>query len=222
MTRTKYVTELEKLPAGLREMAKQVDRMLAQAMETLAQRNSELTEIIFREDDDVDALNVHIESDCLTLIALYQPVGRDLRLISSAYNIVTDLERIGDHGVDIAKIARKLGHVSPFQAPQELFVMSATVRSMLRTLTVAFETTDPQILAEMKRWNEDVEYGRERFESKIYAAMESRSVDTVRASYLLFVAHHLEEISGHMVRIAERLQYYATGKLVHTQLSRAA
>jgi phosphate transport system protein len=207
--------ELDLLPAALTEMASQVDIMVGQSMEALACRNTELAEIILRRDDIVDDMNLAIEQRCITMIALQQPLGRDLRLINSAYNIITDLERIGDHGVDIAKITRKLADAAPSQTPADLFRMGGAVRSMLKEVTTALGTQDMGVLPHVIATDEEVDDAYMAFEDKMHWEMQRGTIPVVVASYFQFVAHHLDEMSHHVVSVAERLRYCVTGELSH-------
>ena len=214
MTRQQYNNRLQELPVTLADMATEVDRMLGQAMQALADHNSELAEIILREDDIVDELNVEIEHQCIDMIALQQPVGRDLRLIGAAYNIVTDLERIGDHGVDIAKISRKLSLLSKDQTPEDLIRMSVLVRRMLKNLITALQTFDLCYTDTIVSTEPEVNLAYRQFETTSYLSMDHAAPGNVEASYLLFVAHHLEEIADHAVSVANRLRWCVTGQSV--------
>ena len=211
MTRQTYMDNLDAIKAELCEMAREVDGMLEQAMESLVRRDTKLAEAILRSDDIVDNMNVQIEQECFHLIAMQQPVARHLRLVHAAFNIITDLERIGDHGVDIAKIARKLAASWNGDVPDALITMGKTTQGMLRNLIQAFDTFDLRLIDEIATSTE-VHAAFERFEASTLTAMQAGDVSLVAANYLLFVAYHLDEMANHVSCVAERLRFYETGE----------
>jgi len=192
-------------------MAREVDGMLEHAIESLVNRNTDLAEAILRSDDIVDGMNVHIEQECLDLIALQQPVARHLRLVHVAFNVVTDLERIGDHGVDIAKITRKLAASWDGNVPEDLIAMGKIVQSMLRDLIQALRTPDLKLIEEIAS-SREADAAFERFQASTLATMQDSEVPRVAAHYLLFVAYHLDEMAQHIADAAKRLRSYETGE----------
>lgn len=213
MTRTHYDEELETLRHLLLKMGSQVDQMVGQSMDALTQQDVPLAEAVMRADDSVDDLDIQIESQCMRLIALQQPMARDLRLIGTAMKIITDLERIGDHAVDIAKVARKLARDSFYKPLVDLPKMSALVRGMLHDALEAFVTHDLTLVEKVVVADDEVDTLFHNIRSELHAAMERSSNLVVQASYLLFVAHYLERIADHTVNIAERVYYVETSSL---------
>jgi phosphate transport system protein len=213
MTRTHYDEELETLRHLLLKMGSQVDQMVAQAMDALTQQDLPLAEAVMRADDSVDDLDIQIESQCMRLIALQQPMARDLRLIGTALKVITDLERIGDHAVDIAKVARKLARDSFYKPLVDLPRMSTMVRAMLHDALAAFVTHDLNLVERVVVADDEVDHLFHQIRAELHAAMERNSNLVVQASYLLFVAHYLERIADHTVNIAERVYYVETSSL---------
>ena len=107
-TRQSFHDELTALEQELLAMGSLTGVMLTQAVEAVQNSDVVLAEGVLVQDDAVDEMDRKIEAQCIRLLALQQPMARDLRQIESALKVITDLERIGDHAVDIAKIARKL------------------------------------------------------------------------------------------------------------------
>jgi phosphate transport system protein len=194
-------------------MGSQVDQMVAQAMDALTQQDLPLAEAVMRADDSVDDLDIQIESQCMRLIALQQPMARDLRLIGTALKVITDLERIGDHAVDIAKVARKLARDSFYKPLVDLPRMSTMVRAMLHDALAAFVTHDLNLVERVVVADDEVDHLFHQIRAELHAAMERNSNLVVQASYLLFVAHYLERIADHTVNIAERVYYVETSSL---------
>jgi phosphate transport system protein len=213
MTRTHYEVELENLRHLLLKMGSQVDQMVAQAMDALTGQDMPLAELVMINDDIVDDLDIQIESQCMRLIALQQPMARDLRLIGTALKVITDLERIGDHAVDIAKVARKLSRDSFYKPLVDLPRMNVMVRGMLHDALAAFVTHDLRLVAQVVEADDQVDDLFHQIRDELHSAMERSSKLVVQASYLLFVAHYLERIADHTVNIAERVYYVETSSL---------
>ena len=108
MTRQTYHEELELLEQHVLAMGRLCAAMLSDAVEALQQSDVALVEKVLAQDDDVDAADLEIEMKLHASSGLQQPMARDLRQIGTALKVITDLERVGDHAVDIAKIGRKL------------------------------------------------------------------------------------------------------------------
>lgn len=197
----------------LLKMGSQVDQMVGEAMDSLTQQDVALAESVLRSDDTVDDLDIQIESQCMRLIALQQPMARDLRLIGTALKVITDLERIGDHAVDIAKVARKLARDSFYKPLVDLPRMNEMVRSMLHDALTAFVAHDLQLVEHVVLADDAVDDLFHKLRSELHTAMERSPALVVQASYLLFVAHYLERIADHTVNIAERVYYVETSSL---------
>lgn len=213
MTRTHYEEELDTLRHLLLKMGSQVDNMLSQAMDALTMQNTELAESVMYSDDAVDDLDIEIESQCMRLIALQQPIARDLRLIGTALKIITDLERIGDHAVDIAKVSRKLARDSFYKPLVDLPRMSAMVREMLHDALASFVASDMTLVERVIVSDDEVDDIFHKIRTELHATMRNDPNLVVQGSYLLFVAHYLERIADHTVNIAERVYYVETGSL---------
>lgn len=217
-TRMHFLEELESLRSQLLEMGSVADSMVAQAIEALTRQDTALAEEVIRRDDEVDSLDIAIEAECMRLIALQQPLARDLRLVGTAMKVITDLERIGDHAVDIAKIARKLARDTFFKQLVDLPHMADRVRFMLHSAMYALVNHDLELVDKVIRADDEVDDLFHKIREELHTAMGRDSNLVVQASYLLFVAHYLERIADHAVNIAERVHYVETGSLA--QLSK--
>lgn len=218
-TRLQFEEELETLRHRLLEMASDADGMVDLAMRALCEQDLALVKEVIARDDIVDDLDLQIETDCMRLIALQQPVARDLRLIGTALKIITDLERISDHAVDIAKVARKLIREGLFKMLVDLPRMAVKVRQMLTDAMAAFVNHDLNLVGRVIEAEDEVDDIYHQLRDELHAVMRRDSAMVVQASYLLFVAHYLERIADHTVNIAERVQYVETGRL--TQLAKS-
>lgn len=214
MTRKNYLSELETLSLSLSQMAVLVDTLIGQSMQALVYGNTEMAEIMLRNAEAVDLVEIEIEKLCLRMIALQQPVGRDLRLISGALAIAMDLQRIGDHGRKIARITRALPAGGAGQVSDELLHVVDTLRRILGGVVDILETHEMDASEIVLSGALEIESALSRLQEFSHAAMSRGASEGVTASYLLFAAHHLAEAAELAVDITERTAYAMTGKSV--------
>jgi phosphate transport system protein len=219
MTRTQFEQELELLRSQLLEMGSAADRMVELAMLALTTQDVSTAEAVILSDDRIDELDLQIEAASMKLIALQQPMARDLRLVGTALKVITDLERIGDHAVDIAKIARKLAGEAFPKPLVDLPRMATAVRKMLRDALEAFVRHDLSLVNRVVEADDEVDTLFHQIRDELLTTMQREPGIVYRATYLLFVAHYLERIADHAVNIAERVHYVETGELA--QLARS-
>jgi phosphate transport system protein len=208
-----FVEELQSLRNQLLHMGSLADAMVEHAVQALTEQNSALADDVIRRDDEVDRLDLQIEAECMRLIALQQPLARDLRLVGTALKVITDLERIGDHAVDIAKIARKLARDTFFKQLVDLPHMADRVRFMLHNAMYALVNQDLELVERVISADDEVDDIFHKIREELHTAMGRDSNLVVQASYLLFVAHYLERVADHAVNIAERVYYVEKGSL---------
>jgi phosphate transport system protein len=222
VTRLQFDEQLDALRRQLLEMGSDADGMLAKAMRALTEQNVPLAEEVIAADDAMDSLDLQIETGCMRMIALQQPVARDLRLIGTALKIITDLERIGDHSVDIAKAARHLARETFFKPLVDIPRMAASVRQMLRDALASFVNHDLELVDKVVAADDEVDRMFHQLRNELHDFMRRDPSIVVQASWLLFVAHYLERIADHAVNIAERVYYVETGNLVQLAKSHRA
>ena len=219
LTRTQFETELDSLRNSMLEMGAVADRMVASAVDALGSADLTLAERVILDDDAVDDLDLQIETDCMRLIALQQPMAKDLRLIGTALKAITDLARLGDHAVDIAKVARKFSRTGFSRALVDIPRLSDTARAMLRHALEAFVRHDLELVDKVVAGDDEVDALFHEYRDDLHTAMKADPNVVVEASYLLFVCHYIERIADHAVNIAERVHYVETGEL--SQLARS-
>ncbi|MCW3058626.1 MAG: phosphate uptake regulator, PhoU [Capsulimonas sp.] len=212
MTRKHYCEELKMLSDSLTQMATSVETMLILATQSLELGSTEMAEILLRGSESVDVCEIEIEKHCLEIIALQQPVGRDLRLISGSVAIAMDLQRIGEHARKIARITCELPTGGRGQTPNELRSMTDAVRSMVHSVVSILETQALDGASGVTLAGLEAEDALADLRTSAHAAMARGSAESVTASYLLSAAHHLTESAGLAVDITERLSYAMTGR----------
>lgn len=208
-----FEEQLKSLRVELLKMGAEADRAVGDAMQALVERDLGAAESVILRDDLLDQMDLEIESQCMKLLALQQPIASDLRLVGTAMKIITDLERIGDHAVDIAKVARKLADSTDSRPLADFPKMAAEVRQMLKTALEAFVKHDTSLVEEVVEADDEVDRMFHIIRTDLHKAMQENPELVVKGSYLLFVAHYLERMADHAVNIAERVYFMETGEL---------
>ncbi|MDD2485632.1 MAG: phosphate signaling complex protein PhoU [bacterium] len=194
-------------------MGSMVEQMVHHAIKALSERDIELAERVIRMDDAVDDLDISIEGRCMRMLALQQPVARDLRTIGTSMKIITDLERMGDHAVDIAKLARTLAEQPLFKPIVDIPKMAAVAQKMLRESLQAFVNRDIDLVQKMVADDDAVDALYRRIYDEIVDYMEKDPGIIRQAIILLRVARFLERIADHATNIGERVIFMETGVL---------
>lgn len=193
-------------------MGAATEELVRDAVLALTQQDMALAATIIPRDDAVDRMEIDIETLCLRLMARQQPVSSDLRLIGSALKAVTDIERIGDHAVDISRVSQRMSREMFYKPLVDIPRMGEMARAMLHDALEAFVHRDLEMVEKVIAADDRVDalYARMRHELQEVMQRESGGA-AVQASYLLFVAHYLERICDHCTNIAERIAFIETG-----------
>jgi phosphate transport system protein len=208
-----YHSEMAELEHDLLEMASRAEKMVSRAVDALAHLDTELAMSVILSDDEVDQLELSIEGKCLRLLALQQPMGRDLRAIGTMMKMITDIERVGDLAVDVAKITlkvdREYGEVDFLDLPR----MATVARSMFREALEAFVRKDHALVIEVCDRDEVVDQFYRDFRGEIFENMRKNPDQVVTDGWLLLAIHHIERIADHAVNIAERVNFMISGEI---------
>jgi phosphate transport system protein len=194
-----------------------VDDALARAVEALAGRDAALAEAVVRDDEAVDRAQKAIEDDCTVLIAREQPLAGDLRFVVTVLKVVTELERMGDHAVHVAKAARRPDAAVLPGALEGLAAMGATVRSMLREVLAGFVAGDDEAVRRAAARDVEVDGLHAGVVRAVLDQPAREGGALARATATLFVARYLERAGDHVTNIAEWIVYERTGR--HVELN---
>lgn len=217
--RHNFEHQLAELQDDILRMGSYVVQMLSLSMQALLKQDNEQANRVIAMDDTADAMDLQIEQNCMRLLALQQPMSRDLRVIGTAMKIITDLERIGDFAVDIAKTARRLSVDPFFQPMEELSRMSTSVEWMVRAAIHAYVDHDMDLVAQVVARDDEVDECYDRIFTVLLERMEEDRWMVRQATWLLHVARFLERVGDHAVNVVERVYYMETGEL--KQLARS-
>lgn len=213
-TRTRFEQDIKTLQEKILEMATCADMMAAAAVEGLITADLDLLENVIERDDLVDILDLEIESKCLHLIATQQPKDHDLRIIGTALKVITDIERIGDYAVDIAKIGRRLASSQELYRPVvDLPHLTSLSRNMLNDALNAFVHHDLDLVAKVINDDDAVDSLYHQMRDTLMQSIMADNTHSYLMVNLLFAAKYLERISDHVVNIAERVSFIETGIL---------
>lgn len=211
-TRSNFHSAVEGLQTDLLKMGGLVENHISLAVEALAARDEQLARKIIEQDDDIDDLMLQIEENCLRLIALQQPMASDLRIIGMALKISTDLERIGDHAVDIAKIAIRIQGEELVKPLEVIPRMALLAKDMLHESLLAYTERDIHRAAALAEKDDEVDKLYSTVVNEIIGIMNNDPGRNRQLSQLMMAALFLERVADHTTNIGEGVIYMVTGK----------
>jgi phosphate transport system protein len=204
--------ELARLKTQLLEMSGLAEELVDQAMQALRARDAELASTVIRRDNDLDAMEVAVDDMCIHLLALQQPMARDLRLITMAMKISNDLERVGDHAVNIAEAVAHLAEQPIHLEFAEIDEMGRLATEMLSDALDTFVRADAQGAREVCRRDDRVD-GLHNSLFRILLTHMMEDPRRIGASMSLFlVSRNLERIADLATNIAEDVVFLVEGR----------
>jgi phosphate transport system protein len=206
--------EIEKLKKHLLSLCAVVEDQVQMAIEGFLKRDEHLASEVERRDAEVDEREVAVEEECLKMLALYQPVAADLRLIVAVLKINNDLEQIGDLAVNIARKAAAVASEPPLDVPLDIAGMWAKVQVMLRDSLDALVNTNAHLAEAVYARDDEVDRMKHEMRLKIEEAARRQPELMVRLLKFLAVSRNLERIADYSVNIAHDVIYLVSGTIV--------
>ena len=207
-----YDEELDRLKQIIVEMGGMAESQLAAAIEAVVKRDSELAARVIEGDDKVDQLERDLDNLAVRLLALRQPMARDLREVVAALKIASDLERICDYAANVAKRSIALAQSPPIKPVHALPRMAQLALLLVKDVIDAYVERDPDKALDV--WNRDEEldemYSSLFREFLTYMMEDPRNIGVY--THLLFMAKNIERIGDHATNIAEDLYYLVYGR----------
>jgi len=216
-----YELELKDLRDKLLAMGGKVEAAIAASVRAITERDADLARKVKASDVEVNRLEVDIDGACRRLLALRQPAASDLRFITTALKIVTDLERMGDLAVNIAERAIDLAQAPPLVPLHDLSAMADLVEAQLKKALDAFVERDPMKAEEVMKGDDLVDALYLKLFNQLLQLMMEESRAIRRAMALMFTAKHLERFGDHAINLAEMVVYMVRGTDVRHPRSRA-
>ena len=207
-----FDTELNDIREKLLEMGGKVEVMLANAMQSLVERDTELAESTIAFDHEINRLEMVIDEKCLEVLARRQPAARDLRFITLALKIVTDLERIGDQCANIAKRAKELNQEPSLKPYIDMPRMAQAASDMVKEALDAFVRGDEALAIKVCEDDQFVDDLNEQIQRELLTFMMGDPSTISRAIKINHVSKCLERIADHATNVAEMVIFMVKGK----------
>ena len=206
--------ELSQVKVRLLTMSGEAEAAVRTAVEALLERDQEKASRVIEGDRVIDSMEVEIEEQCLNLLALQQPMAKDLRLLMSAIKIANDLERVGDHAVNLAQSADRLARARPITPEPEIVEMARLAREMLSDALEAYVRGDAAAAREVCRRDDKVDgLNKSMFRILLTHMMEDpHSIGS--GMELLLVSRNLERIADLATNIGEDVVFLVEGKSI--------
>jgi phosphate transport system protein len=202
-TETHFQKELQELKENLLNMAAIVEEAIRNSVQSLVKRDSDLARKTFEVEDRINKLELAIDEMCLKLLALRQPMATDLRFITSAMKITTDLERMGDQAVNISERAISLNEEPQIKPYIDIPRMAEIAQTMVKDVLDAFVNRDPKLARSVCARDDVVDGLNDQVVRELLTYMLSDSKTITRSVHLMIVARCLERIADHATNIAE-------------------
>jgi|SRR5579872_4542992 len=207
-----YDQELARLDSTITQMGGIAESQLTASIEAVVRRDSELATEVIEGDVRVDELEGEVESQALRLLALRQPMARDLRQILAALKIASDLERIGDYAANVAKRSIVLNQSPPVRPVFAIPRMGQIGQSMVKDILDAYVERDADKALEVWLRDEELDEMYTSLFRELLTYMIEDPRNITACTHLLFMAKNLERVGDHTTNIAETLYFLVHGK----------
>lgn len=211
---TVFDEELLHLKELILKMGALVENAIRDCIRSLVERDSELARKVIERDHQVNALDVQIDEESIRLIALRQPKAGDLRFITTAMKITTDLERMGDMAVNVAERALELNEEPILKPYIDIPRMSQIAQGMTRDALDSFVRRDQKLAMDVIMRDDEVDDLKHQVLNELLFFMVQDPTTASRAMKISFVAQYLERIADHATNIAEMVVYLVEGKII--------
>lgn len=206
--------ELLDLKGKVLKMGVMVEAAIKDSVRSLVERDKELSKAVVERDHQINSLDVEIDEDSIRLIALRQPKAGDLRFLTTAMKITTDLERMGDLAVNIAERALELSEEPLLKPYIDIPRMSQLAQGMTRDALDAFVKRDKRLAMDVIMRDDEVDDLKHEVLKELLFFMVQDPTTASRAMKISFVAQYLERIADHATNVAEMVIYLVAGKII--------
>ncbi len=210
--RTRFDQELERLNTEIIEMGGMIESAIGNAVTALVNQDVELARVAIESDREIDEMERQIERHCLRLLLQQQPVAADLRLISTALKLITDMERIGDHAEDISEITLRLAGEQYTMDIDHLNRMAKAATGMVKKSVDAFVARDKDMASEVIADDDVIDALFDSAKTELIRLIQLDAANGEQAVDFLLVAKYFERIGDHAVNIAQWVIFSVTGE----------
>jgi phosphate transport system protein len=213
MIRKTFETEIQQVKDEVLMLGSMVEQAILDSVEALKKRDIKASEKIFAEDLEINKKRFEIENKLMVLIATQQPMARDLRLLASALEIISELERMGDYAKGIANINIRMGDEPLLKPLIDVPRMAQKGVDMLHRALSAFVNEDAEAARAIPVEDDEVDalYNQVYRELMTFIIQDPKTIE--RANWLLWVAHNLERFADRVTNICERTVFIVTGEM---------
>jgi phosphate transport system protein len=203
--------ELDELQKQLLEMAGLVESAIHQSIDALVRRDEQVAKEVLWKEALINQKDLDIDEFATRLLALYQPMARDMRFLTAVIKMNGDLERMGDLAVNITQRALSLMHDSPVKPLVDIPRMAYLAEAMVRNSLDALVKRDEALARNVLLSDDEVDRLRDAVYKELVAFMQEERTTIPRAVDLMFIAHNLERIADHATNIAEDVLFLMKG-----------
>ncbi len=222
MTRSNFDYELEQLNTELIKMGAAVEDSITSSITAFKNRDYALAKKVMENDRVINDMKRNIESKCLSLILRQQPVAKDLRTVTAALKIVTDMERIGDHAGDISEIVLRLKDENSFNTVMHIPKLAELARYMVSNALSAYINRDTEFAKKIIKIDDETDslFGKVVLEiSQILKTSSEEDLQSINSAIdLLMIAKYFEKIGDHAENICDRVQFKCTGEYKNARM----
>jgi phosphate transport system protein len=211
--------ELEALKQTLLAMGGLVEDQIRRVMRALLERDDVIAQEVIDRDRQVNTYDIEVDEQCVNLLALHQPAAGDLRFITTAMKIVTDLERIGDQAVNIAQRALELNREPQLKPYIDLPRMADKAQRMVKESLDAFVARDTALARQVCAEDAEVDALKEQIFRELLTFMMEDPRTVSRAIRVILISRFMERVADHATNIAEMVIYLVEGKMVRHTLA---
>jgi phosphate transport system protein len=209
-----FDAELNALNEKLLHMARLAEESVALAVKSLKERKEALARDVFKRETNVNLLEIDVDELCMRLLALRQPVASDLRFITSAMKIGSELERVGDLAVNIAEVSLELLKLPPLKPLIDIPRMASLAQRMIKDSLNAFVNRDEKLARAVCERDDEVDSLNDQIFRELLTYMMNDPATIDRAVGLILIGRHLERIADHATNIGEDVIYLVIGKTI--------
>ena len=206
--------QIEHLKERILRLGTLVEEAISKSITALINRDVPLAQRVMANDEEIDRMEVEVEEECLKLLALYQPVAADLRLVVAMLKINNYLERMGDLAKNIAKRVSQLAEHKPLDLPPEIRTMAMQAQDMVKQCLDAVVRGDPALARLVREEDDLVDDGRQRIQRRVMQGIKDDPEAVESLLRINSVSKHIERIADMATNIAEDVIYMVEGEIV--------
>ncbi len=213
-----FQNEIEKLNVELIRMGTLIEEAIENVIIAFKKQDHSLAKEIIKKDREIDDAEKSIESHCLSLILRQQPVAKDLRIVSTALKMVTDMERIGDHASDIASIILKMDGDHVFEIVEHIPEMALLAKKMVKGAIEAFVKGDTELTKKIIEIDDEVDNLFTKVKSEVIEMIKKSNDLSDMCIDFLMIAKYFERIGDHAENICEWVEFNETGEYKNSRI----